>query len=161
MSFYFRIPGEPKTKQRPRAVVRGNFATIYTPKETKLAEQKLRGYILNNYKTEKLTGAITINIEFRKKLPKKPKTNYWTSKPDIDNMIKLVLDALNGVIYDDDSQITKICANKSYGAESETRIMIEEDNIKILANKQVLDVWQKEVEENHELLSKAGTINLK
>ena len=47
-----------------------------------------------------------------------------TKKPDLDNVIKSALDALNDVAYDDDSSINEIYANKQYGEISELRIVI-------------------------------------
>lgn len=38
-----------------------------------------------------------------------------TVKPDIDNVAKLVLDALNGIAYEDDAQVVAIAATKAYG----------------------------------------------
>lgn len=36
-----------------------------------------------------------------------------TYKPDVDNIAKLVLDALNGVAYEDDAQVVRVCAQKA------------------------------------------------
>ena len=38
-----------------------------------------------------------------------------TTKPDGDNILKVVLDALNGLAYDDDRQVVKMCIIKAYG----------------------------------------------
>lgn len=42
------------------------------------------------------------------------------SKPDIDNVAKSVLDALNGIAYVDDKQVYELCCNKNYDIKSET-----------------------------------------
>lgn len=39
---------------------------------------------------------------------------FPTKKPDIDNVIKVIADALNGVAYDDDKQIIDVSARKVY-----------------------------------------------
>lgn len=46
---------------------------------------------------------------------------YWHTKtPDVDNLVKLVLDALNGYAYGDDAQVVAISATKRYcGAHEE------------------------------------------
>lgn len=49
---------------------------------------------------------------------------YKISRPDIDNYIKLVLDALNKVFYKDDSQIHAISATKEYSPEPKTIVRI-------------------------------------
>ena len=49
-----------------------------------------------------------------------------TSRPDLDNLLKAVLDALNGVAFLDDSQITEVRAVKSWWERSQTVVEIEE-----------------------------------
>lgn len=49
-----------------------------------------------------------------------------TKKPDADNIAKVVLDALNGVAYRDDSQIVRLMVKKEYGEESGLRVQISE-----------------------------------
>jgi Holliday junction resolvase RusA-like endonuclease len=38
-------------------------------------------------------------------------------KPDIDNVLKVVLDSLNGIAYKDDSQVVMVTGRKIYGHE--------------------------------------------
>ena len=40
---------------------------------------------------------------------------WYDKKPDVDNIAKAVLDALNGIAYDDDKQITSLVIDKKYG----------------------------------------------
>lgn len=47
-------------------------------------------------------------------------------KPDIDNLLKAVLDALNGKAYHDDNQIVDISAKKLYSNEPKTVVFISE-----------------------------------
>ena len=47
-------------------------------------------------------------------------------KPDIDNLLKAVLDALNGKAYHDDNQIVEISAKKLYSNEPRTVVFISE-----------------------------------
>lgn len=49
-----------------------------------------------------------------------------TKKPDSDNIIKIVLDALNGVCYHDDAQICSIHFEKKYAEIPATKIIIKE-----------------------------------
>lgn len=55
---------------------------------------------------------VSISIYTMRQLPKtrpaKVQSEPDTIKPDLDNVIKLVLDGLNGVAYADDSQVTCI-----------------------------------------------------
>ncbi|HDG6220165.1 TPA: RusA family crossover junction endodeoxyribonuclease, partial [Staphylococcus aureus] len=48
------------------------------------------------------------------------------TKPDIDNLIKTVLDACNGHVWKDDNQITEITSSKRYGLEPKIIMRVEE-----------------------------------
>ena len=47
-------------------------------------------------------------------------------KPDVDNVAKSILDALNGIIYLDDKQIIKLDIKKIYAETSWTEVKIKE-----------------------------------
>ena len=49
-----------------------------------------------------------------------------TVYPDLDNAAKLVADALNGVAYRDDRQITEMRLAKAYGPQALTVVTVEE-----------------------------------
>ncbi len=48
-----------------------------------------------------------------------------TKRPDGDNIIKVVLDALNGVAFHDDGQVCKIYFEKMYAETPEVRVLIK------------------------------------
>ncbi len=48
-----------------------------------------------------------------------------TLTPDADNLVKMCLDCMNGVVYVDDRQIYEIYAEKLYGEEPRTEIVIK------------------------------------
>lgn len=50
---------------------------------------------------------------------------FPTKKPDGDNIIKTILDALNGVAYRDDSQICRVYFEKMYAEIAETKVLIK------------------------------------
>ena len=57
--------------------------------------------------------------------PKKPKNPHWPIvKPDVSNIIKGIEDALNGLVYPDDSQLVEIAIRKQYGDLAETHVQI-------------------------------------
>ena len=68
---------------------------------------------------EPLTGAIKITADFFKPAPKKITSRRWG---DVDNFLKAVMDALNGICYVDDSQVVEVRAGKFFG---EPHIVIE------------------------------------
>ncbi|MBR6887012.1 MAG: RusA family crossover junction endodeoxyribonuclease [Selenomonadaceae bacterium] len=73
---------------------------------------------------EPLTGAIKLRADFYKRKPKNPTSRNWG---DADNHLKAVMDALNGICYLDDRQITDARATKHFG---EPHISIELEELK-------------------------------
>ena len=95
-------------KRRPKIATKGRHAHAYTPTAT-LEEEAL---VAAAYKGEKHQGAVKLTLHIFKALPKRtPKSiqrERNLSTPDADNVLKAVMDALNGVAYDDDSQVCEI-----------------------------------------------------
>ena len=95
-------------KRRTKVTTRNGYPHVYTPTKT-LEEEEIVGYA---YRGEKYTGAVRLTLHMFKALPKRTPKNIQrernTSKPDIDNVLKAVMDALNGIAYDDDSQVCEI-----------------------------------------------------
>lgn len=120
----FMVPGIPVPKKRPRVMKTG---ISFTPKETEVYENLIRMAFKQKYSGQEPTeGALQVIMTFtfpipasakRKKLPDKIKEgDYFFRRPDIDNLLKTVLDALNGVAFKDDSQVVMMAARKVYGA---------------------------------------------
>lgn len=97
------IPGEPVAKERPRMNrITGN---VYTPKNTKAAEEAV-GWAL------KLCGArVDPTSRFGVYLTFRVTNKRW----DLDNGIKLVLDAANGIVWKDDSQVDELSVRVERG----------------------------------------------
>ena len=49
-----------------------------------------------------------------------------TKKPDIDNVIKIITDALNGIAYDDDAQIVSLSATKFYDENPHVDVRLDD-----------------------------------
>ena len=85
---------------------------------------------MRNQKAEKIEGAVNMNIIFAfrrpKSLSKKERTVPKTTKPDIDNLTKAILDALNGIAWKDDAQVTQINVHKIWSAKDQIEIEIWE-----------------------------------
>lgn len=105
-------------KQRPRATVRGGHARIYTPRKTRVFEECVRKAWREQVGEEwaGFTGSVTVTVsvtrELAKSNPKKWAGRQDVQKPDVDNVLKAVLDALNGLAYADDAHITRELAEK-------------------------------------------------
>lgn len=134
----FTVPGKPFGKQRPRMSRRGKFTTTYTPKETVEYENLVKLSYYNSTDGAKLKGAIKAEIKGVFPIPKSTSNKQkekmlsgeikYTKKLDCDNMAKCVLDALNNIAYDDDSQIYDLKVTKEYGDNPRVEIKLKEDN---------------------------------
>ena len=132
----FTIPGYPMGKQRPRFVRRGKFVSTYTPKETKNYEAKVKksylkisnGFSFNNDPVDISTKAyypIPKSISKKKRQQMIDGTIPCTKKPDIENNSKAIMDGLNNVAYNDDSQVCKLFAEKMYGEEPRVEVTLK------------------------------------
>lgn len=117
------IPGIPIAKGRPRLSKHGT----YTPQKTVNYENLVQLCYMDQGEGKKLEGALQMVIDLYFPIPKsyskkrveaiKEMEELHTKKPDIDNCIKSITDALNRFAYDDDSQIVGITARKHYTTE--------------------------------------------
>lgn len=133
--FWFTVPGAIVGKGRPRFTTQGRFVRAYTPKKTRDYEQKIATYYrkATSYKSNK---ALRVKIFAYREVPKSTtkklknwlldKTFLCTVKPDIDNIIKVVLDALNDVAYFDDIQVCQLVIMREYAENECLKVCIEE-----------------------------------
>lgn len=128
----FTVEGNPKGKERPR-FTRGGIC--YTPKATVDYEKRVRdAYIAAG--GELIENPVRIRIEAFYNIPKCTKKSdailmessdiLPTKKPDIDNIIKIVCDGLNGVAYNDDEQVCIVYCEKRYSHEPQVRVVVQE-----------------------------------
>ena len=128
------IVGKVIGKQRPKFSNRGGFVKTYTPDQTVNYENYVKMLWLQSGQ-EKLTGNIKATIDADFLIPKsfsKKKRNslegaYCPKKPDCDNIAKSILDALNGIAYDDDSQIVELVVRKCYSGSGEGAVLTLEE----------------------------------
>jgi Holliday junction resolvase RusA-like endonuclease len=113
----------PAGKGRPRMTKAGR---AFTPAKTRNKEAEIK-YWLHQEKTHHHGDhPLKAILDFYFKKPKSVKRDFPTVKPDLDNVIKLVLDCANGILYDDDKQVISLEANKYYGEEEKICISLEE-----------------------------------
>lgn len=126
MTSHINIPGKVVGKQRPKFSRQGNFVKTYTPEKTVNYENWVKMCWMNSGQ-EKMQGNIIAVIVARFMIPQsfsKKKRNELNEKPcpkkpDCDNIAKSILDALNGIAYDDDAQIVELSVSKVYSANEE------------------------------------------
>lgn len=118
------VPGEPVAKGRPRM---GRGGRVYTPDSTRQAERRIaRAWWAPPIEAD---TPVQVIIEAHMKRPAAhyKKNGELTAlgkrlpvpmkRPDLDNVVKLVLDALNTVAYVDDAQVQIIMARRQWAAQ--------------------------------------------
>lgn len=133
MKIIFTVPGEPQGKARPR------FDSIrkrtYTPMKTRRYENFIAGsYAAAGGRCFECAVAMRIKAYYGipKSVSKKRRALLLANsepvsrKPDIDNVVKAVLDGLNRFAYNDDKQVVALSAAKLYSDDPRLEIEISE-----------------------------------
>lgn len=122
----FEVPGAPFGKERPKFARRGNYTKTYTPKKTLQHEKEVVAAYMEVAKGRKFEKGTPLDIRIiayypiPKSTSKKKQREMLehrlrpTVKPDLDNVAKLVYDALNGVAWHDDNAIVDTQVRKFY-----------------------------------------------
>lgn len=137
MKIEFTVLGNPKGKQRPRICRNRGRQITYTPRQTTEYEKLVRASytaVSKMFFDKNIPLEISIIALFSvpQSISKRLKNSMLkgdilpTKKPDSDNIIKIILDALNGICYHDDSQICKIYFEKKYSEIPKVEITIKE-----------------------------------
>ena len=121
------VLGKPVGKARARTVrtATGKSHT-YTPEKTRNAEVAWQAAWLESRQESLGDGPIRVHV---RAYFKPPKSHPWrwpapVGRPEIDNIAKLVLDALRGFAYLDDSQVVQLLATKYYSGMPRTEVEI-------------------------------------
>ena len=133
----YSVPGEPRGKGRPRFAKRGNFVKTYTDAKTASYEDQIRFYALKAMGDSKvIEGAVRVFVSIRMAVPKSYSqkrreaclngSDKPLKKPDWDNVAKSICDAMNGIIYVDDTQIVEAHVTKQYAEQSEVIVLVQE-----------------------------------
>lgn len=141
--YTINVVGEPMGKQRPRATSFGGHAHIYTPSKTLSYEARFAHEFKEKYPdANPLTGPIRVEVvaffglkkaDYNSKgepnkrgLAKLHDEEAPTKKPDADNILKAVLDGLNGIAFVDDSQVVAVAVHKRYDLTPSVAVTVEE-----------------------------------
>ncbi len=114
-------------KGRPRITTRGGYARAYTPKKTRDYEAQVEAEARKVMGRRKpLDGPLAVVViaympipaswGWTKKLAAARQIIMPTSRPDLTNIAKAAEDALNGVVWNDDSEIVSLSMAKEYSA---------------------------------------------
>lgn len=135
----FFVPGAPVGKGRPRAARRGTGVVMFTPEKTAGYEALVAAAASNAMRAEAgplFTGPLEAVLEMRIPIPASWSKAHKaaalagaelpTSRPDIDNVAKAILDACNGVVFRDDAQVVMLVATKAFSDEPGVQVVIRE-----------------------------------
>lgn len=113
------IPLPPVAKGRPRFFT-GPHGRVYTPAGTERAEAAIRRFLRFSRPNLRPTAAL---VEARLAYYLGPRSG----RTELDNLVKLTLDALAGVVYKHDGQVRQVSARMYRHAEhdSEPRTEVE------------------------------------
>jgi Holliday junction resolvase RusA-like endonuclease len=114
---------DPIGKGRPRF---GRGYT-YTPEKTRMYEESLAILAREQFNQDPFTRPVAVTMTFY--MPTKDKKRWvkpCTMKPDLTNLTKAVEDALNGIVWLDDSLIAKLSLYKTWARDGSIRVTVEE-----------------------------------
>ena len=126
MSAYFEIQGQPQGKGRPKFARVGSYTSVRTPDQTVLYENLIKVEYRNQCKNLSFGGEVPLELRIEafysipKAMSKKKRAAMEIGeirpikKPDVDNVLKVVADALNNIAYRDDAQIVETKVSKFY-----------------------------------------------
>lgn len=131
----FKVYGKPVGKGRPRYTSAGGFGRMYTPRATRdyertVADEYKRagGWVMEKPVMVTIMQAFPIPKGASKKEAQLMREYQIvpSCKPDIDNVVKAVLDGLNGVAYRDDTQVVAVVSEKCYADNPCVEVVVEE-----------------------------------
>lgn len=136
MTVQFHVPGQPVGKGRPRIGKVGAHARMFTPAKTVnyeglvayAAQLAMRGGAL-------IDGACDAKLRIDCQIPASWSAKKQAAaaageirpitKPDVDNIVKAIFDALNGVVWKDDVQVVALRVEKRYSTVPGVVVRIE------------------------------------
>ena len=135
MKIKFIVEGEPKGKERPRF---GNRGQVYTPDKTTTYQNQIKFAYYEQCGNVKFPedNQLELFVKAYYKIPKSASKKRKvamlseqirpTKKPDGDNILKAVADALNGVCYKDDKCLIKMSIEKFYSDVPRIEVTVQE-----------------------------------
>ncbi len=130
----FTVPGSPAGKARPVFYVTDSGKIQGSTRKKTSNYEKVIGYVARCTMKSKqpftCPVAVTLNIDVAPPKSSSVKRQnemigtHCPKKPDIDNIAKLFLDAMNKIIYHDDNQVTELYVNKKYGHVAGVNVLV-------------------------------------
>ena len=128
MTYELRIDGPAEGKGRPR-FFKGR---VFSPRDRYGFTDKIQSTARAEH-IEKIEGPVALAVYIHRAIPKSASKKrraqidmtWCSAKPDIDNVFKSVMDALNGSAWHDDTQVARISGGRWWSQDSYTVICIQ------------------------------------
>lgn len=131
----FTVPGAPVGKGRPKFARRGNFVTTYTPEKTASYENLVKmaaARAMDGRSMYECAVAVVMWLyvtppaSWSQKKQREALLNNIlpTSKPDVDNVIKGIFDAMNEIVWKDDKQVVELTVKKRYSETARAQVEV-------------------------------------
>lgn len=136
LAIFFTVPGQPHGKGRPRASSRGGFVRLYTDEKTRIYEELVgkcaraamgAAEVLETPTAVRITAFYYMPISWSKKKRQLAMLGEIVpGKPDLDNISKSILDAIQGIVIDDDKNVIKLTVEKRFSLQPCVEVCIYE-----------------------------------
>lgn len=131
------VYGEPVAQARPRFAIVAGRAMAYDPKKSRDYKEYVKLAAAEKAPASLLEGPLALKLDIYRPIPKSFSRKKAaeaeagqlrpTTKPDADNFLKGVKDALKNVIWKDDSQVVDILVRKFYSEKPRIEIQISHE----------------------------------
>ena len=135
----FEVPGSPIGQGRPKFSTINGHAKAYDPEKSRNYKAYVKLLATQAMKEQGFTmidGPCCLDILACFEVPKSKSKKFRqaalegrerpTKKPDIDNIVKALQDALNGLAYKDDSSIVFLSVAKCYSEVPKVEVILRE-----------------------------------
>ena len=117
-----RLDIEPLPMPRPRSGQsgRGQGSHTFIPTAIRHYQEELRWAMAGAMRKAKVRQPLEDPVELRLHFQRSTRRRV-----DLDNLVKAVQDAANGLLFEDDSQIVRLEAEKTVGAEGFVELLVK------------------------------------
>jgi Holliday junction resolvase RusA-like endonuclease len=126
----FQVYGDPIPQGSKRAFIVKDRAVVVDANQSKLRPWRAEMVAAAQaaMSGDQFTGPVGVEVWFYLRKPKRPQFKLPATRPDIDKLVRAVLDALtaSGVIRDD-AQVTHLLARKRYAETPMVEVWVEQE----------------------------------
>lgn len=138
MKVKFVVPGEPKGKGRPRVENRHGKSIARTPEDTVVYENLVKTVYYQQCQRAQFPKGTPLEVRVMAyySIPQSESKKRQAmmeshqirpmKKPDVDNVVKIILDSLNKIAYHDDAQVVDCMFRKFYSYQPRVVVTIQE-----------------------------------